>query len=98
MSAKTQRDHRKPSDRGGTQHGGTDLLPHSGDGSAARLRTVTYTCVYYGIVRDSARVKRGRAVGDSTRPPIACLMKPQQTQMVYALIRVQCPKYCTIAT
>ena len=50
MSAKTQRDHRKPnSHRGGTQRGGTDLLPHSGDGSAARLRTVTYTCVYFGI-------------------------------------------------
>ena len=50
MSAKTQRDHRKPnSDRGGTQGGGTDPLPHNGHGSAARLWTVTYTCVYFGI-------------------------------------------------
>jgi hypothetical protein len=30
MSAKTQRDYRKPnSDRDGTQRGGTDLLPHA---------------------------------------------------------------------
>ena len=68
MSAKTQRDHRKPnSDRGGTQHGGTDLLPHSGDGSAARLGTVTYTCVYFGIG------SRGRASKTSPRPMYADL-------------------------
>jgi hypothetical protein len=69
MSAKTQRDHRKPnSDRGGTQRGGMDLLPHSGDGSAARLRTVTYTCVYFGI---GARASKTSSRGSAARAKVA---------------------------
>jgi hypothetical protein len=76
MSAKTQRDHREPnSDRGGSQRGGTDLLPHSltvaprACGSALYVRIFWYRAAV-SLSRELRPETKKRGAEGTRRDPV----------------------------